>query len=132
VTAGWLNTEFERLVINGVNRQGQAFPFSPEWTVGLGLAWKPETGWFGETSCNWADTCYSQVDSPVATKLEARTLLSARTGYRWKNVEAYVFGSNLLDVDYASSKTDFTSVGLPLSARLGMPRMLGTGVTLNW
>lgn len=132
LTAGYLHTTFDELVVNGVNRAGQDFTFAPEWTVGVGVAWKPATGWFGETSWNWVDTCYSQVDSPVATKLDARLLVSARAGYRWKNAEAYAFGSNLLDEEYAASKTDFRSVGLPLMARLGTPRMLGVGVSLNW
>ncbi len=132
MSAGYLYAEFDELVINGTNRDGQAFPLSPEWTAAFGVAWQPETGWFGEMTVQWADTCYSQIDSTVATKLEARTLLSARTGYRWEKVEAYLFGSNLLDEDYALSKSDYRSVGLPISGKLGMPCVIGTGMTVTW
>ena len=132
IFAGYLNAEYDRLVVNGVNRDGQAFPLAPEWTAGCGISWSPATGWFGETSLSWADTTYAQIDSPVGTKLEARMLWSARTGYRWEKVEAYVFGSNLLDEDYALSKNDYSAVGLPVSGKLGMPRIIGTGVTLKW
>lgn len=132
VFAGYLHAEYERLVVNGVKRDGQNFPLAPEWTAGCGIAWNPVTGWFGETSLNWADTSYAQIDSPVGTKLESRMLWSARTGYRWERVEAYVFGSNLLDEDYALSKNDYSGVGLPVSGKLGVPRIVGTGVTLRW
>ena len=132
MSAGYLYAEFDELVVNGVNRNGQAFPLSPEWTTALGVAWRPATGWFGEMTVQWADTCYSQIDSTIGTKLEARTLLSARTGYRWEQVEAYVFGTNLLDEDYALSKSDFSAVGQPISGKLGMPCVIGTGVTVVW
>lgn len=131
-TAGYLYAEYDELVLNGINRAGQTFPLSPEWTVGLGLSWSPDLGWFGEMSLNWADTCYSQGDSPAGTKLESRMLLSARTGYRWEKVEAYIFGSNLLDEEYAMSKSDFSGVGQPISAKLGMPLVVGTGMTVRW
>lgn len=130
--AGYLYAEYDELTLNGVYRNGQAFPMSPEWTAGIGMAWKPQTGWFGETSLNWADTTYSQADSPIGTKLEARMLWSARTGYRWERVEAYLFGSNLLDDEYALSRSDYSAVGLPISGKLGMPRVIGTGVTITW
>jgi iron complex outermembrane receptor protein len=132
MSAGYLYAEFDELVVNGVDRNGQAFPLSPEWTTALGVAWRPETGWFGEMTVQWADTCYSQIDSTVGTKLEARTLLSARTGYRWEHVEAYLFGSNLLDEDYALSKSDYSAVGLPISGKLGLPCVIGTGMTIAW
>jgi iron complex outermembrane receptor protein len=130
--AGYLYAEYDELVLNGVYRAGQAFPLSPEWNAAIGFAWQPQTGWFGETSFNWADTTYSQADSPIGTKLEARLLWSARTGYRWEKIEAYIFGSNLLDEDYALSKSDYRAVGLPISGKLGMPRVIGTGVTITW
>ncbi len=132
LTAGYLCAKYDELILNGVNRSGQSFPLAPEWTVGLGLSWSPATGWFGEMALNWADTCYSQADSPSGTKLESRMLLSARTGYRWQQVEAYIFGSNLLDEEYAMSKSDFSGVGQPISAKLGMPTVLGTGMTVKW
>ncbi|MCW1887389.1 TonB-dependent receptor [Luteolibacter flavescens] len=131
-SAGYLHTEFDELVVNGVNRSGQAFPLAPEWNAALGIGWRPATGWFGEMTVQWADTSYAQIDSTAATKLEARTLLSARTGYRWQQVDAYVFGSNLLDEEYALSKNDYTAVGLPVSGKLGMPCVIGTGVTIKW
>jgi hypothetical protein len=132
VMAGYLYTDYNELVLRGVNRAGQSFPLSPEWNAAVGLAWKPQTGLFGETALSWTDTSYSQADSPLRTKLEARMLWSARAGYRWEHVEAYVFGSNLLDEEYALSRSDFSAVGLPASAKLGMPRMIGTGVTFTW
>jgi len=131
-TAGYLHTSFDRLVLHGVDRSGQSFPLSPEWTASCGIAWQPREGWFGSLVQDWSDPCYTQAQSPGVTKLEARLLLSARAGYRWKNLEAYLFGNNLLDENYALSKTDYRVVGLPVAGQLGMPRVLGVGVSLSW
>jgi hypothetical protein len=38
----------------------------------------------------------------------------------------------LLDEDYALSKSDFSAVGQPISGKLGMPCVIGTGVTVVW
>jgi len=40
-----------------------------------------------------------------------------------KNLKAYVFGSNVLDEEYAFSKTNYCIISLPQGAKLGMPRL---------
>ncbi len=132
LSGGYLFTEFDQLFLNGVDRSGQKFPSAPEWSAALQVAWNPAAGWFGETLLSWSDTSYSQVDSPEATALEKRLLLSARAGYRWRNAEIHVFGTNLLDQDFALVRRDYRSVGVGIDGAPNMPRLFGAGFSVHW
>jgi iron complex outermembrane recepter protein len=132
ITGGYLFTEFDELVLNGVDRSGQEFPSSPEWSAAMHVGWNPAVGWFGESLLSWSDNSYSQADSPEATALEKRLLLSARAGYRWKHAELYVFGTNLLDEDFALVRRDYRSVGLSIDGAPNMPRLFGAGLAVHW
>jgi len=128
----WVNTEFESLSLNGVERSGQPFPNAPEWIASVGLDYRHASGWFGSALFSYADTTYSEINSPQVTGLESRQLLSARIGYAWQHASLYLFGSNLLDDDYALFRSDNSSVRLPVTGKAAPPRMLGIGMELNW
>ncbi len=132
VSGGYLFTEFDRLVLNSVDRWGQKFPSAPEWTAAVHVAWSPAVGWFGVSLLSWSDTSYSQANSPEGTALEKRLLLSARAGYRWRNAELYVFGTNLLDEDFALVRRDYRDVGLAIDGAPNMPRLFGAGLAMHW
>lgn len=132
VSGGYLFTEFDELVLNGVDRSGQTFSSAPEWSAAMHIGWNPAVGWFGESLLSWSDTSYSQTDSPEATGLEKRLLLSARAGYRWRSAELYVFGTNLLDQDFALVRRDYRSVGLGIDGAPNMPRLFGAGLAVHW
>ena len=80
----------------------------------------------------WSDVSYAQVDSPEATALEKRLLLSARIGYRWRNAEVYAFGTNLLDEDFALTRLDYSPGGGGVDGAPNMPRCLGVGMAWKW
>lgn len=132
LAGGWLFTRYDELTIGGLDRSGQKFPDAPEWTASAHLAWSPAVGWFGETLLMWSDTTYSQVEAPQATALESRLLLSARAGYRWKNGEIYLFGTNLLNDDFALFRKDFSAIGGGVDGLANMPRMFGCGFSVHW
>ena len=132
LSGGWLHTHYDSLVLFGMDRSGQAFPLSPEWTAAAFVAWTPLQGWFADAGLSWQDSTYSVASSPVATALESRLELAARAGYRWKKAEIYLFGTNLLDDDYALVRQDFSSYGRGIEGRPNMPRMIGAGITLDW
>ncbi len=132
LSGGWLHTRFDELVLNGVDRSGQKFPSSPEFTSAIQLAWSPATGWFGESALTWSDTSYTEPASPQNTALEKRLLLAARTGYRWQNAELYLFGTNLLDEDFAIVRRDFSGIGRATDGRPNTPRLLGAGLSVHW
>jgi hypothetical protein len=72
------------------------------------------------------------VNSPQVTALESRHLLSARVGYSWEMASLYVFGSNLLDDEYALLRADQSASRLPVSGKVGAPRMFGVGCEFHW
>lgn len=128
----YIQTEFTDLTINGTDRAGQAFPNAPEWIASLGADYQHASGFFGSALFSWADSTYSFVTSPQVTALESRSLLSARVGYAWENASLYVFGSNLLDDEYVLLRADQSASGLPVSGKVGAPRMLGVGCEIRW
>jgi iron complex outermembrane recepter protein len=132
VSAAYLHTRYDALVLDGVDRSGQGLPYAPRWTAGVELAWAPVTGWFAGTRLTWQDASYAQVNAPGTTSLEARMLLSARCGYRWRNAEVFVFGDNLLDQSYALTREDPSGAGGGIVGRVGMPRSFGTGFSVRW
>lgn len=132
LSGGYLYTEFDELVINGVNRSGQEFPNAPAFGAVVEIGWQPECGWFGESLLSWTDNSYSEIGSPVATGLEKRLLLSARTGYRWESAEVYLFGNNLLDEDFALVRHDYRAIGRGIDGVPNTPRLIGAGFSVEW
>lgn len=131
-TLAWVQTEFDSLILNGIDRSGQAFPNAPEWIASLGVDYHHATGWFGSALFSYANSTYSDVGSPKNTPLESRQLLSARIGYAWQHASLYLFGSNLLDDDYALFRSDNSSIRLDDTGKAAPPRLLGIGAALHW
>lgn len=131
-TLGWVHTQFEELSLGGVDRSGQPFPNAPEWTASLGASYQHASGFFASALFSWADATYTDPASPQVTALEPRRLLGARLGYSWEHASVYLFGSNLLDSDYALAKFDNSAKGLPLSGQLAPRRSIGIGCEFTW
>jgi outer membrane receptor protein involved in Fe transport len=129
---GWLGTHVDGFDYQGVRRDSGPLPNAPEWNAGLLCSWKPVSGWFGQTALTWQDGTYSQFSSPVATRIEERLDWSARIGYRWRNLEIYGFGHNLLDRDYALVRRDFTGDGKAVQGSPNLPRTMGIGIAIDW
>jgi len=131
-TLGWVHTEFDELTLGGVDRSGQSFPNAPEWTASLGVTYQHASGFFASALFSWADATYTDPASPQVTALEPRRLLGARLGYSWENASVYLFGSNLLDCDYALAKFDNSAKRLPLSGQIASSRSIGIGCEFTW
>lgn len=128
----WVETEFSRLVLNGVDRAGQNFPNAPRWIASAGVNYNQPTGWYGSALFAYSSASYSQVNSPRLTDLEARRLLSTRFGYAWKNIRCYTSGTNLLDARYALFRSDNTALGLPVTGKAGASRTFSIGCEVLW
>ena len=131
-TLGWVHTEFDELTLDGVDRSGQPFPNAPEWTASVGASYQHASGFFASALFSWADASYTDPASPQVTAVEHRRLLGARLGYSWERASVYLFGSNLLDSDYALAKFDNSAKGLPVSGQIAAPRSFGIGCEFSW
>ncbi len=129
---GWVHTEFGEFMLDGVDRDGQSFPNAPEWTASLGASYQHPSGFFASTLFSWADATYTDPASPRVTALETRRLLGARLGYSWDHASVYLFGSNLLDADYALAKFDNSAKGQPLAGQIAPARSFGIGCQITW
>ena len=128
----YIHTEFTRLILDDTDRTGQAFPNAPEWLASLAMNYQRPSGFFCSTLFSWADTTYSSVSSPAKTTLESRELLSARVGYAWENTSLYLFGSNLLNDEYALLRVDHSARRRPISGKVAPPRLLGIAAEIRW
>ena len=129
---GWVHSEFDTLDIGGVDRSGEAFPNAPEWTSSVGASYHHASGIFSKMLFSWADSTYTDPASPQMTALESRRLLSAQFGYAWEHARVYVFGSNLLDEDYAVARFDNSASRLPISGLVAPSRCIGIGCEFEW
>ena len=87
---------------------------------------------FGSVNSSWADETYGFLAQPEVTALETRSLLNAKLGWAWDDVSVYVFGSNLLDDDYALYRSPAAPPIIPQTGKAGPPRMFGIGVDVSW
>ncbi len=132
-TLAWIHTEFCELSIDGIDHAGQSFPNAPEWLGSLTAAYHHPSGLFSSVLMSWADATYSDVASPDVTHIESRQLLSARIGYEWHNANVYLFGSNLLNDEYAISRFDNSRLLNPaVSGQVGPSRAFGIGCEFKW
>ncbi|HVJ46797.1 MAG TPA: TonB-dependent receptor, partial [Luteolibacter sp.] len=129
---GWLHTHFGDLEIGSIDASGYSFPNAPEWTASLGLNYEHPSGFYGSVLFSYADATFSRADNPDTTPLETRKLLSARLGYRWSHYGVYVFGTNLLDDEYALYRVDNTATGGSINGKAGPPRVFGIGCEIHW
>lgn len=130
--AGWLKTRVAAFDEDGLQRAAGPLPNAPEWNAGVVCAWNPQSGWFVQSALTWQDATYSQFSAPEATRIEDRLELSTRIGYRWKSMEAYAFGTNLLNRDFALVRRDFAETGAAVQGTPNLPRVIGVGVALDW
>lgn len=130
--ASYTHTEFLELTLNGIDRKGQAFPNAPEFQTSLGISYLPEHGLFGSIRVSWADSSYSQPQSPTLTALEERTNVSAKIGYKRDQWQIYAYADNLLNDNYALGRTDFTALGLSTVTKMNEPRTYGIGFSTEW
>ena len=130
---GFVDTEFKEFEANGVDYAGSSFPQAPEFTVTLGGHYVSDSGLFAASTYSYTDASYSIITAPEVTKTGERNNLSGRLGYQRENWRAYVWGTNLLDDEYALFLQDGTGAGL-LGAygSVVAPRTLGVGFQLDW
>ncbi len=130
IALGYTHTKFTDFELSpGMNIAGQAFPNAPSWTFSIGVDYQAQNGWFATSTFAYRDSTYYAVNTPGPTALESRELLSAKAGYAGEHWSAYVFGSNLLDDDYATVRFVGSA---STSGQSGLPRTIGFGLEGYW
>lgn len=129
---GYTHTEFTDFELEpGMNVAGQAFPNAPNWSLSAGVDYQARNGLFATTTFSWRDSTYAQVQNPRDTRLQERELLSMKIGYQASHWSVYMFGSNLLDDDYATLLYQLPDAPF-LTGNSGYPWTLGFGIEAYW
>ncbi len=137
VSMGHAATTFIRFVNGGADYAGQPFPNAPKWSASLGGGYGVDDGlpgFFAGGTFTWRDATYSLIGLRDFSALEARSLLSSRCGWRWRNgVSVYLQAENLLGDDFAYTRIDRRVFGVPGPlGRASQPRNFGVGVEYAW
>lgn len=106
---GYLDAKFDAAIpaIGAVKavEKGNAIPGIAKNQAFIGLAWKPEQGFYAGLDTQYMDKVY--VDDINSDAAESYTIASAYTGYAWKYADWGINGfarvDNLFDKNYAGS-----------------------------
>ena len=131
---GYTHSEFKEFELYGQDLAGEPLPFSPEWTVAVGVNYNHSSGFFAGGTYRWVDETYSTLGDEVVTRLSTRNVLDAKVGFRQNNWSVYAWGTNLLDDFYETGVTNISMfVSAPgRAAWVNTPRRLGVGVEATW
>lgn len=127
-TVGLLRSEFDEFVNDGDDYAGNEYPFSPDYTVGLGVRLRDWRGFSGSLAANRIASVYSDPDNDPLSKADARTLVNARVQYAITDkFSLAVYGRNLLD---ELNEQGALVSGTRTASRYGEPRSVG--VVAEW
>lgn len=134
---GFAATQFVHFVDAGKDYAGQPFPNAPKWSASLSVGYGVDDdrpGFFAGGTFTWRDATYSLLGLRDFSALEARSLLSARCGWRAPNgVSVYLQGENLLDDDFAYARIDRRVFGVATPLGIASPpRALEIGAEWSW
>ncbi|MCK5770699.1 TonB-dependent receptor [Algiphilus sp.] len=126
VSLGYAHTEFDDFQAAGSDYRNNDFPSAPERQGAVGLTWEPGLrGPYAQVDLNYQSNSFRQPDNDPGQTADAYALLNARMGWRFRNMEVYVLGRNLLDRFYLTQR----AFGL---FQAGDPRTLYAGIDWRW
>lgn len=102
---------------------GSSFVYAPRWSLIGGLDWKNDHGLFAGANANYRSRAWS--DLPNQNKVDARTLVDLRAGYRMERVTFTAFVRNLFDTSWIQSD----DARRPM---LGDPRSAGAAIQFQF
>ncbi len=127
-TIGLLRSEFDEFVNDGEDYAGNAFPYAPRHTAGLGLTLREWKRISGQVSIHRIGAVYSDPDNDPGSRAPARTLVNARIGYQLPaGFSVAIYGRNLGDDPNAQGAL---VSGGRIASRYGEPRSFGA--ILEW
>ncbi|WP_440056881.1 TonB-dependent receptor (plasmid) [Pseudoalteromonas sp. T1lg65] len=114
---GKAHTEFTDFIVEvpgqeTIDKTGEPFAESPEWTANAAAIYRGESGLFLSLDANYQSSASSiniYTNIPEVKELwgedyvptnESRTVVNARIGYEWDNYQIQLAAKNLLDEEY--------------------------------
>jgi len=97
--AGWMNAEFDEYDGHGSGDPvGNKIPNTNEYSIGGGVAYNHEAGYFGTCSATYFGPKYMEELNII--KQDPYTVVNAKLGYKADSWHVAVYGENLLDEEY--------------------------------
>lgn len=132
---GIAHTEFREYMSNDADYSGNRFVNAPAQSGGAGFTWRGWNRWFGSASVSHTAAAFFRANNEPQSKSDRRSIVDARFGYDDGRCSVTVFGRNLGNVDYASSRYFFPlGLGITQESRLigyGEPRVIGLQLELK-
>lgn len=129
-TVGLLHSEFDEFVNDGEDYTDNEYPFSPDYTVGVGARLRDWHGLDASLSANRIAPVFSDPDNDPRSRSDARTLVSARIAYTLgKGLSLAIYGRNLLD---DLNEQGALVAGNRIASRYGEPRSVGMVAEWQW
>lgn len=122
---GHVKTKFKDFTSNGVDFSGNSFTNAPKWTASIGATKRFEKGLILSADANYQSSSF--FDPANKEKLDSRTIVNARLGYEFKNLDVSLFARNIFDKEYKTTIFSKTN-----SVKVGEPRTVGLQLTGHW
>lgn len=102
---GLIQTNYDDLVINGVDYSGNEYPEAPAYTFALGAMYRADAGWFAGASVRHSDGYFGfgNVANIPERAVDGFTVVDASVGWEWENYTLTLFAKNLFDEKYLTS-----------------------------
>jgi len=125
-SVGYLETEFLDLTNGGVDLSGNEFPNAPNWTLAAAARYQFQGGIYVQADANYRSAGFTDPENRPRSFEEERTLINGRLGYKTENIDAYVYSTNIFDVDYIAHQSELVD-----TSKVGDGRFVGFRVKLT-
>ncbi len=95
---GWNETRFDEFKDVFGDYKDNDNPFAPEYTYSLGGKFRGLSGFYASANLTGYGSMY--MDKANTFKNDPYTLVNAKLGYEWDNVDFYLYADNLFDKNY--------------------------------
>lgn len=124
---GWLETRYEEFRNLDQDYAGNEFNYAPRFSGGITADWQAAQHWQTQLNLTHTGAYYGDPGNRADQRVPARTLINARLGYRWQDLELALIGRNLSD---ELNEQDRFELRNRQARRYGEPRTIS--VQLDW
>ena len=127
-SVGLLHTEFDDYIQpDGTDFSGDSFPLASELSASAGVSYQHNSGFFAAANVSYWSESNSTVDDIPGTDVGDDAIVNAQVGYEANSWLIKVYGTNILDHEYAVYENALGGVITP-----GNPAQFGVSGELYW